>query len=322
MSNLQNERNHIYNNIENKLKDMPECVENFYYSLRNSGRTQSVKTQDCYINYVIKFIKQVNKDVKDITYDDITKYMTTISYNTNGTKKSGSYMVAVYSGLKKFFTYLYASGKIQINPMENMERPAPKPMDQVERTYLTKEEIHNVISKCKRDTSLYGKRDLCIIELLLYTGMRIGALSNLTYDDIDLKDGVIKVIEKGNKFRTYNIPEQLLKHITDYTNEINQYKKEKNINNSIVFIGRNGNMLSRKTAGEIIKNRCVIDGKHITPHKLRATYATQMLNSGCSIYEVQQLMGHSSPSTTEIYIQGQAENIKNAAKKASEFIFI
>lgn len=321
MSYKQIETEHIYNNIEEKVKMFPE-VENFYYSLRNSGRTQSVKTQECYINYVLRFLKQTNKSVKDITYDDITKYMTVVSYNKNGTKKSGSYMVAVYSGLKKFFTYLYASNKISFNPMEDMERPAPKPIDQVERTFLTKEEIKEIILEARKDDTLFGKRDLCIIELLLYTGMRIGALCNLTYEDVDLDNMVIKVIEKGNKMRVYELPKPLNDLITEYITDIIEYKLIKGCNNNLVFVSERCNVLSRKTAGIIIHDKCCINGKHITPHKLRATYATQMLNSGCSLYEVQQLMGHNSPTTTEIYIQGQQENIRNAAKKASEFVFV
>lgn len=321
MSYKQVETEHIYKKIEDKIKSYPE-VESFYYSLRNSGKTQSVKTQECYINYVIKFLKQTNKPIDNITYDDITKYMTIISYNKNGTKKSGSYMVAVYSGLKKFFTYLYASNKINTNPMSDMERPAPKPVDQVERTFLTKEEIKKVIANAEQDTTLFGKRDLCIIELLLYTGMRVGALCNLTYEDIDLNNGVVKAIEKGNKMRVYELPKQLNDLMTEYIDSIIKYKADMGCNNNVVFVSERCNALSRKTAGIIIHNKCCINNKHITPHKLRATYATQMLNSGCSLYEVQQLMGHNSPTTTEIYIQGQQENIRNAAKKASEFVFV
>lgn len=321
MSYKQVETEHIYKKIEDKIKSYPE-VESFYYSLRNSGKTQSVKTQECYINYVIKFLKQTNKPIDNITYDDITKYMTIISYNKNGTKKSGSYMVAVYSGLKKFFTYLYASNKINTNPMSDMERPAPKPVDQVERTFLTKEEIKKVIANAEQDTTLFGKRDLCIIELLLYTGMRVGALCNLTYEDIDLNNGVVKAIEKGNKMRVYELPKQLNDLMTEYIDSIIKYKADMGCNNNVVFVSERCNALSRKTAGIIIHNKCCVNNKHITPHKLRATYATQMLNSGCSLYEVQQLMGHNSPTTTEIYIQGQQENIRNAAKKASEFVFV
>ena len=321
MSYKQVETEHIYKKIEDKIKAYPE-VESFYYSLRNSGKTQSAKTQECYINYVIKFLKQTNKSIDSITYDDITKYMTIISYNKNGTKKSGSYMVAVYSGLKKFFTYLYASNKISTNPMSDMERPAPKPVDQVERTFLTKEEIKKVIANAEQDTTLFGKRDLCIIELLLYTGMRVGALCNLTYEDIDLNNGVVKAIEKGNKMRVYELPKQLNDLMTEYIDSIIKYKADMGCNNNVVFVSERCNALSRKTAGIIIHNKCCVNNKHITPHKLRATYATQMLNSGCSLYEVQQLMGHNSPTTTEIYIQGQQENIRNAAKKASEFVFV
>ncbi len=321
MSYKQVETERIYKKIEDKIKAYPE-VESFYYSLRNSGKTQSAKTQECYINYVIKFLKQTNKSIDSITYDDITKYMTVISYNKNGTKKSGSYMVAVYSGLKKFFTYLYASNKINTNPMSGMERPAPKPVDQVERTFLTKEEIKKVIANAEQDTTLFGKRDLCIIELLLYTGMRVGALCNLTYEDIDLNNGVVKAIEKCNKMRIYELPKQLNDLMTEYIDSIIKYKADMGCNNNVVFVSERCNALSRKTAGIIIHNKCCVNNKHITPHKLRATYATQMLNSGCSLYEVQQLMGHNSPTTTEIYIQGQQENIRNAAKKASEFIFV
>ena len=322
----------IKTKIESKIANYPDYVKGFYYSLRNSGRTTSVKTQDVYINYVIRFIESTNKRAEDITYDDITFFLVNIGTNSDGRKKSGSYMVAVYSALKKFFKYLVATNRIEKNPMDNIERPAPKPSDQVKRCYLDINEINRILSGLNKswkdyedgkNNDKYALRDLAIISLFLNTGIRLQALTNLDVGDIDHTNKTITVIDKGNKKKVCYLNSETFKILVMWCMKsivYNGYKSETVNNDMPIFTSSWGKRLSESTVENIIRRRCKVDGKNITPHKLRATYATQMLNAGCGLYEVQQLLGHSSPKTTEIYIQGQEENIKQASKLASTFL--
>ena len=324
--------NRIKSKVESRVNNYPDYVKGFYYSLRNSGRTTSVKTQDVYTGYVIRFLEETNKSVQDITYDDITFFLVNIGTKPNGKKASGSYMVAVYSALKKFFKYLIATKRIIDNPMENIERPAPKPSDQVKRCYLEVSEINNILSSLNKswrdyeagkNDDKYALRDLAIISLFLNTGIRLQALTNLDIGDIDHHNKTVTVIDKGNKKKicylnnnTFNILVMWCMKAIVY----NGYKSETVNKDMPIFVSNRKKRMSESTVENIIRRRCKIEGKNITPHKLRATYATQMLNAGCGLYEVQQLMGHSSPKTTEIYIQGQEENIKQASKLANTFL--
>ena len=132
---------HMMKSIEKmkeKLKNQPDYVIGYYYNMRNSGRTESYKTHEVYVNHVIKFLREINKDITEIKMDDINKYLSDLSVKEDGSMVSGSYLVAVYSALKKFFKYLVNSERIDKDPMNGIERPAPKKAEMVERTNITK----------------------------------------------------------------------------------------------------------------------------------------------------------------------------------------
>lgn len=296
------------------LKGQPIEVRGFYSDMIHSGKTKSFMTQKSYLQIVIAFMNWLDKPVSDVTYDDVLLYM---DEKSNGGKTSGSWMVAVFSGLKKYFTYLRKTKRITENPMEEMDRPAPKPSDQVKRTYLTKDEINLIIREIRMEGGKYAKRDELIFVLFLTNAMRLNALFELNVGDIDFNKKEMKVIEKENKFRTFYPSDSVLKLTAEYLRE-RKYLAPL-VNTDAMFIADNGKRMTRYMIEAMITRRCNVTGKHITPHKIRASTATLLSKDGYSVYDIQQLLGHASPHTTEIYLQDKNEASAKANRGANSF---
>ena len=300
--------------MEELLVGQPAEVRGFYYDMIHSGKTKSFMTQKSYLQIVIAFMDWIGKPISEVHYDDLLMYM---DEKSNGGQTSGSWMVAVYSGLKKYFNYLRKTKRISENPMDEMDRPAPKPSDQVKRTYLTLDEINMVINEIRRQGGRYAKRDELIFVFFLTNAMRLNALYELNASDIDFVNKEMKVIEKENKFRTFYPSDNVLKLAADYLRERKYLAPV--IKSDALFIDDKGKRMTRYMIEAMITRRCNVTGKHITPHKIRATTATLLSQKGYSIYDIQQLLGHASPHTTEIYLQNKNEASAKANRGANEF---
>lgn len=296
------------------LEGQPAEVRGFYSDMIHSGKTKSFMTQKSYLQIVIAFMNWLDKPVSEVTYDDVLTYM---DEKSNGGKTSGSWMVAVYSGLKKYFSYLRKTKRITENPMEEMDRPAAKPSDQVKRTYLTKKEIDAVVREIRMSGDKYAKRDELIFVLFLTNAMRLNALFELNVDSINFDRKEMKVIEKENKIRTFYPSDSVLKLTADYLKERNYLAPR--IKTNALFVSDKGERMTRYMIEAMITRRCEVTGKHITPHKIRASTATLLSQDGYSVYDIQQLLGHASPHTTEIYLQNKNEASAKANKGANGF---
>ncbi len=300
--------------MEELLIDQGDEVRGFYSDMVHSGKTKSFMTQKSYLQIVIAFMAWLDKPISDVTYDDVLMYM---DEKSKGGKTSGSWMVAVYSGLKKYFSYLRKTKRIKDNPMDDMDRPASKPSDQVKRTYLTQDEINLVIREIRRGGGRFAKRDELIFALFLTNAMRLNALYELNISDIDFEKKEMRVIEKENKFRVFYPSDNVLKLAASYLNErklIAPYTKTE-----AMFVTENGTRMTRYMIESMITRRCNVTGKHITPHKIRASTATLLSKNGYSVYDIQQFLGHASPHTTEIYLQNKDEASAKANKGANCF---
>ena len=309
--------------MEKILDGQPDYIIGFYNFMRNSGKTNSYKTHEVYTKYVIRFFNNVKKQPKDVTMDDVNSYLAMVSINQDGSKKSGSYLVAVYSGLKKFFHYLKSSKRIEENPMKEIERPAPKSPDKVERTFLTKEEVQDCIDymyrECRDDK--WCLRNLALFVVLVSTGMRATACREINIENIDLANKCIRTIDKGDKVFTYYLSEDKMRIVYRWMVNRRSMLEDQEEKTQALFISSHKTRISADGIDKIIKKITQITGKKISPHKLRGTFATACIDSGASLFEVQKLMGHSSSKTTiECYIQGQDEKIKEAGLKATSFI--
>lgn len=272
-----------------------------------------------YLSYAIAFVNQINKNVEDLELDDYTGYL----YNLNN--KSSSYKITIYSMLKKFSLYLKASGKNNRDPMQYVERPkfseSETTKNKREIGYLNTREIHKYIEnidkgagthRAKARQENWKSRDKAIILILLSTGMRCSALYKLNIDSINFEEQTLTTIDKGNKYRKFELSDELIEIIREWIRdrEILLGDKEE----EALFISNRKNRMTQYSISEVVNKYAYnITGKHITPHKLRATYGTQLYSKTGNLYMVQECMGHSNPKTTELYIRGQKNETSKAA---------
>ena len=334
MSGVQEITKKYLDMIENILNGKPQYLRGFYNFMADTA----VRTKYNYLNYAAAFVEFANKDVTDLQFDDFNNYLAKTSYKENGEQMSSSYRIAVYSGIKKFCEYLYVSKQIKDNYMLYIKRPkakeSQKTIQKRENGYLTESEIKKYLKRVDNHYKLEGReeenewdgRDKAIIYVFLTTGIRCSALRALDVSDIDLKKGTMTVTDKGEKVRTYDLTHEVCEELESWLGWRKILELEANYNEPVLttqalFISRKLNRMDGVTVYNVIKKYAdCIPGKNITPHKLRATYGTQLYNKTGDIYFVQECMGHSNPKTTELYVREKKQNTKKASEIMGKFL--
>ncbi|MDP8214678.1 MAG: tyrosine recombinase XerC [Candidatus Euphemobacter frigidus] len=207
------------------------------------------------------------------------------------------------STLRSFFRFLRREGVLEINPARQVWLPR---QDKKLPTFLIQEEIKSLLDAPDRNT-LLGLRDRAILETLYSTGMRVGALVSMNRRDIDLIGEVVKVREKGKKERLCLLGSYALRALRDYL----KHSPEK-ADRDPVFINRSLGRLSAESVAKLL-NKYIKQAaihKKITPHAIRHSFATHLLNAGADLRAVQELLGHASLSTTQIYTHVSKERLK------------
>lgn len=294
-----------------KNPDKP-YLENFYYYLLSDT---SYSASYGYLGCVINFIDDSNiADPKNIKLSDYTKYMSKLKQRTS------SYRIMVYSALKKFSSYLKADD-ICDDYMQSVKRPKFKETqitkDKREKAYMTKDEVTRFLTQVKSSDKRddWKARDIAMATVLLNTGIRCSALYKLDVNDLNLKTGAITVLEKGEVSRKVYVSPVVIQYIKNWL----EYRKDLvSRNENALFISNRKKRMTERTIYNIIESYgVIIEGKHITPHKTRGTYATNLYEDTGDLYLVQDCMGHASPKTTELYIRGQKEK---TSRKAADVI--
>ena len=298
--------------VEEKLRTQPDYMRYFYKKMARSGKTGSSRTRSKYLDYVITFMDAVNTPYTDINFDDIVCYLDDLAVNKDGTQKSGSYMIAVHAALKKFFKYLEDSERIAKNPMMKVDRPAPKPADQVKRVSITKDEVKVIQNQIKRFGGSFALRDELIFMLFMTTGMRCTALTEINVSDVNLDEMTLETIGKGNKRAVFYLSPKVAGMIKEYL--VQRSAMLGSSKTDALFVTYKRCRIGQDQVRKMITKYSEVVGKHITPHKLRASVATILSEEGYSVYEIQQLLRHKSPQTTEIYLQNGAA----AARRAND----
>lgn len=314
------------NKIDKTIQNNPDkpYLKGFYNYM---GNRMAVSTKYDYINYVVNFINFINKDIAELNLDDYTNFLSQIE------DKTSSYQISVYSGLKKFANYLLDSKKVSDNPMKRIARPSffeeEETVNKREIGYLDKKEIKKYLYTVKNGTGTrrskarqenWRERDLLIILLFLSTGMRCSALYKLDVDSIDLNNQLLISNEKGKKIRKHDLSDELVESISNWLEKRKEILGDNKEN--ALFISNQKTRMDQTSISRVVKKYSSgIINKNITPHKLRATYGTQLLQATNDIYFVQDCMGHTNPKTTELYIRGQKqENRKKASEIMSKII--
>lgn len=215
----------------------------------------------------------------------------------------------VISGLRGFYKYLLLDNQIQIDPTELLE--APRTQRKLPDT-LSVEEIDALVAAIDLGIA-EGHRNRAIIETMYSCGLRVSELCNLMLSNIHAETGFVKVIGKGNKERMVPIGKTALKFISIYIHEIRNHMTIKKGHEDIVFLNRRGARLSRVMIFTIIKDLAVKAGihKNIHPHTLRHSFATHLIEGGADLRAIQEMLGHESITTTEIYTHLDREFLRD-----------
>ena len=265
-------------------------------------RKLSNKTLESYSNDLKMYISFFhNKNILKISGDDIRSYI------QSKDELAPTTLAHYITVLNSFYLFLCEENIININPCNSLVQPK---LAKKLPNFLTEEEVANLLD-IKLNTA-YDYRNKSMLELLYATGIRVSELINLEFNQIDIENAIIRVIGKGNKERIVPLGEIAIKYLDIYIKEHrpNLIKKQ---NSTYIFLNNTGKPISRQGFFKIVKNLCAsakID-KSISPHILRHSFATHLLTHGADLRIIQELLGHSDISTTQIYAHLVNEKIKS-----------
>ncbi len=213
---------------------------------------------------------------------------------------SPSSQARIISGLRSFFDYLVFEEYRTSNPTDLIE--VPKIGRKLPDT-LSYEEISNIIEGIDLSAP-QGERNRTILETIYSCGLRVSEVITLRISDLFFEEGFIRVLGKGNKERYIPIHDEAKKYITIYIDEIRSHIQPKKGFEDILFLNRRGKSLSRQMVFLVLKEATVKANikKNISPHTLRHSFATHLLENGADLRAIQQMLGHESITTTEVYL--------------------
>jgi integrase/recombinase XerD len=272
-------------------------------------RGLSKNTLAAYKNDLYGFSKwQVGRgsSLKNTNAGDLQAYLASQS------KNSARSTARRLSSLRSFYHYLCNLGHIKIDPTLNIDspklgRPLPKS--------LTEAEVEDLLNAPDINSNT-GMRDRTMLEVLYATGLRVSELVSLRLDQLNLRQGVVRVVGKGNKERLVPLGEEAIEWLTRYMQEARPSFFKVNID-STLFPSSRGTAMTRQTFWYAIKRYTIIAGinKPLSPHTIRHAFATHLLNHGADLRVVQMLLGHSDISTTQIYTHVAKERLKSLHSK-------
>ena len=314
-------------------EENPDYLNDFldYMITIQNKSTNTVKEYNYDLATFLRFLKMHfkltnEKDLKNIKFNDVTidtikkvkledlhaflAYLTK-NYNSKATTRSRK-----VSSLRIFFNYLTKQNILEINPAQNLETPKlgkrlPK--------YLTLDESKKLLDSVTKESNRYPERNYAIVTLFLNCGMRLAELVGINIKDIAFDECQMTVIGKGNKERTIYLNKSCIKAINNYLAVRPKGKYANSDAEKALFLSERHSRISRRMVQEIIYNELKIAGldtEKYSVHKLRHTAATLMYQYGdVDIRALQELLGHESISTTEIYTHVSNERVRDAVER-------
>lgn len=277
-----------------------------YLKLERSLAENSIEAYNNDVAKLFQYLETAEKvdSLKVITLKELRAFL--VYLNELGVQASTQSRVV--SGIKSFFGYLLQEELINTDPSELLETP------KITRKLPDTLNIHeidlliNAIDASKPD----GMRNKAIMEVLYGCGLRVSELTDLRISNISEETEFIRVIGKGNKERIVPIGGTALKLLKIYREEVRVHQNIKKGNEDFVFLNRFGAKLSRISIFNLIKSLAVIAGirKSISPHTLRHSFATHLIEGGADLRAIQEMLGHASITTTEIYTHLDRDYLK------------
>lgn len=289
----------------NDMDEYEDILNDFcdYLKIDKRYSDLTVESYRTEIKGYLDFFQDKNIKVKDIKNSDIKDYLAYIKKGETS-ERTLAHNVSV---IRTFYKFLLTLKIIERNPTEFLELPK---LRKKLPTVLSKEEVEKLLDIDLTDC--YSYRNKAMLELLYSTGLRVSELVNLELSNIDLENCTLKTIGKGNKERIIPISDYALYYVEKYINEYRGSMLKKGVNN-YVFINNHGNVMTRQGFFKIIKKLAVEKNikTPISPHTLRHSFATHLLDYGADLRSIQEMLGHSNLSTTQIYTHVSSEHLKD-----------
>lgn len=285
------------------------------YLLLEKGLSQN--TQLAYIRDLnkLRIFAELHNESNPCLVDKF--FMQDFVYDFAKKTKSDKSQARLISSLKAFFNFLQIEDRREDNPVELIESPK---IGLRLPDILSHSEIEKIISTI--DLSMpEGTRNRTIIETLYGCGLRVSELVNLKLSDLFFEENFIRVIGKGDKQRLVPISDWTIKYITIYKETVRSNQNIKPKNEDILFLNRRGGKLTREMIFIIVKDAAERAGicKKVSPHTFRHSFATVLLKNGADLRSIQQMLGHESITTTEIYTHLDKQQLRDAIEKYHPF---
>ena len=303
---MMKKNNSLYNEIK------------LYLAYLQFERKLSSNTVNSYwldLKYYISYLEDSYsiKSFNSIKSLHIKQYIKDLSSYKNSNQKENATLNRTISSIKNFHKYLFLNNKVKTNSSEmiksiKLKQSLPK--------ILSVEEIDLIINSIDKN-SKNAIRDISIITLLYSSGLRVSELTELTLSNFYIKEEVLRVLGKGKKERIVPISSKAKECMLEYIDHVRPRYSNKNETKGIVFLSNRGKALSRKTVWNLIKIASINASitKDVSPHTFRHSFASHLLEGGADLRVVQELLGHSSVSTTQIYTHLDKTYLKEIHKE-------
>lgn len=282
-------------------------MDNEYRNYLTSVRKYPDNTVNSYLSDITifkEYLSSLKINYLKVDKDIIREYLKVLG---NSNYKSSS-INRILSSLKSYYDYLEYKHLIEHNPFNSINRPK---REKRLPNFINNNDYEEILKKSLERTDFIGRRNTLLLELLYSSGIRISEAINIKIKDINISDKSIRILGKGSKMR--------IVYFGEYAKEyLEEYLKVRNSSLEYLFLNKNNTPLTRRGAEYIISNlvKTSLLKKKVTPHTFRHSYATEMLNNGADIRSVQELLGHSSLSTTGIYTHVTNEVVRREYLKA------
>ena len=318
----------MMNKINNLINGRPSYIREYY----NTIYKKSYTTQHVYLRYVLNFIDylkdELNYDIDDVECFKKVKASTVNSYMRSLEGVGEGIKASRLFGIKSFFKYLENDRIVDYNPCDKVE--VPKDNKENDVTYLTKKEIKTVLRNIKNGCGnelaksrqkKWRSRDTAIFMLGFSLGLRVTSLTEINLHDIDFENNELTIVEKGNKTRTIMFSEKLKPVFDTWIYDRNDMLRKKEVDTDALFISRNMKRITADAIADLVKKYTYNIDKHISPHKLRSTCATNTYNATGDIYLTAEKLGHRNIANTKRYVTASKERKEKAAKATDNVLF-
>ncbi len=270
--------------------------ESFLHYLKTNLSTNTVSAYRSDLNIFLNFLKKERKPFRKLDAHFITRFIIALKQE----KYSASSIVRILSTVRSFYRFLIAEKHVAADALVNIEAP------KVERNLpevLSIQQVEQLIQAAEKTRQ--SLRNVTLIELIYGAGLRVSECAGIRWSDVNLKEHFVRVRGKGGRERLVFLGEKALQRL-------NQYRSQQGQNNLFLFPSPHGQHLSRKRIWQIIKKCARLAGlpAEVRVHTLRHSFATHLLEAGLDIRIVQELLGHKSLATTEIYTHISRSRLK------------